>query len=111
MPKDLIILGTRKGLITYKRTSNGEWKYTDVSFLGEPVSLAYVDPRNDTWWACLDHGHWGTKLHRSTDSGKTWEEVEAPKYPEGALIKEGVPAATRYLWAMAQGGDDNPDRL
>lgn len=103
--KNTLMLGTRKGLITYER--NGQaWKHRQVSFLGIPVSLTYVDPRTGTWWACLDHGHWGQKLHRSPDRGKTWEEVETPKFPEGTEIKEGVTAAVRYLWAFAQGGPD-----
>ena len=106
-----MILGTRKGLITYQKNGSGNWKFESVSFLGEPVSLAYVDPRSGSWWACLDHGHWGVKLHRSTDQGKSWTEIEAPKYPEGRIIKEGEPASTRYLWAMAHGGEDHPERI
>ena len=47
-------------------------------------------------------------MQRSTDEGRTWDEVTAPAYPEGAEIKEGVPAATRYLWAMQHGGQSNP---
>ena len=99
------MLGTRKGLITMKRNGNS-WRHHNVSFLGIPVSLTYVDPRNGTWWACLDHGHWGQKLHYSDDQGTNWHEVEAPKFPEGAEMKPGVPAAVRYLWAFAQGGED-----
>ncbi len=104
--KNTLMLGTRKGLVTMKRHGQG-WKHHHVSFLGIPVSLTYVDPRSGTWWACLDHGHWGQKLHFSQDQGSTWEEVESPKFPEGAEMKPGVPAAVRYLWAFAQGGADN----
>ena len=35
----------------------------------------------------------------------------APAYPQGMEIKEGEPAATRYLWAMQHGGLSNPNRL
>ncbi|MDH3709703.1 MAG: glycoside hydrolase [Cyclobacteriaceae bacterium] len=104
--KNTLMLGTRKGLVTLKRHGQG-WKHHSVSFLGIPVSLTYVDPRTDTWWACLDHGHWGQKLHFSMDQGSTWEEVESPKFPEGAEMKPGVPAVVRYLWAFAEGGADN----
>jgi len=82
MSKQTILLGTRKGLLAYYR-SNGHWTVENLSFEGQPVSIAYSDPRNGTWWACLDHGHWGVKLHRSTDRGRNWEEVPAPAYPEG----------------------------
>ena len=108
--KNKLILGTRKGLIHYQRNSSG-WKIQDTSFLGIPVSLTHVDSRTGTWWACLDHGHWGQKLHRSLDQGKTWEEVASPKYSEGMEIKDGVAAAVKYLWAFAEGGSDKESVL
>ncbi len=105
-----LLLGTRKGLIIYKR-SGGQWMYQSTHFLGIPVSLTFVDERTNTWWACLDHGHWGTKLHRSENQGKDWVEMEAPKFDEGVEIKEGKPASVRYLWAMTHGGVDRPGVL
>jgi len=108
--KTTLLLGTRKGLVAY-RYKNDQWKLENISFEGIPVSIAYADPRNGKWWACLDHGHWGVKLHRSNDRGKTWEEVVAPAYPEGEEVKDGVPAATRYIWAMSHGGNNHTSRL
>jgi hypothetical protein len=108
--KSTILLGTRKGFIAYVY-KNGLWKTENISFDGIPVSIAFADERTGTWWACLDHGHWGVKLHRSINRGKTWEELTAPAYPEGALIKEGLPAVTRYIWAMAHGGRSHGSRL
>lgn len=108
--KPTLLLGTRKGLIAY-HYKDGEWKTENISFEGVPVSIAYADPRNGKWWACLDHGHWGVKLHRSTDRGTTWEEVDAPAYPEGEEIKDGIPATTRYIWAMSHGGHHHASRL
>ena len=105
-----ILLGTRKGLIAY-HYGRSKWKVENLSFEGAPVSIAYADPRTGTWWACIDYGHWGVKLHRSEDRGKNWEELTAPAYPEGEEIKEGVPATTRYIWAMAHGGKKYPSRM
>ena len=105
-----LLLGTRKGLVTYKKNGLGQWQYQDSQFIGIPVTIATYDENTSTWWALLDHGHWGTKVHRSTD-GKTWEELEAPKYPEGEEIKEGVPASTRLLWAISNGGKDRPGTI
>jgi len=105
-----ILLGTRKGLIAYTN-NNGRWHVENFSFEGQPVSIAYADPRDGTWWACLDHGHWGVKLHRSTDRGAQWTEVPSPAYPEGEEVKDGVPAATRYIWSMAHGGTQQRSRL
>lgn len=108
--KSTLLLGTRKGLISYQ-CKKGNWVSENLSFEGVPVSIAYADGRTGTWWASLDHGHWGVKLHRSTDRGNTWEEVTAPAYPEGSEIKDGVPATTRYIWAMAHGGKKFPSRI
>ena len=108
--KNTLMLGTRKGLVTYQRNGAG-WNLKDTSFLGIPVSLTHVDSRNGDWWACLDHGHWGQKLHRSIDQGNTWEEIEAPKFEEGMEIKEGVPASVKYLWAFAEGGPDHESTI
>ncbi len=108
--KNNLLLGTRKGLIIYKRES-ASWKHDSTHFLGIPVSLSFIDERTDTWWACLDHGHWGVKLHRSVNQGKDWEEIEAPKIPEGEEIKEGVPASVTYIWAFSHGGMDRPGVL
>lgn len=108
--KSTILLGTRKGFIAY-HLRNNKWEMENLSFEGVPVSIAHADPRTGTWWACLDHGHWGVKLHRSNDRGKTWEEVNPPAYAEGMEIKDGVPATTRYIWAMAQSGKNGDSKL
>lgn len=108
--KPTLLLGTRKGFIAY-HYKNGSWESENLSFEGIPVSIAYADERNGSWWAALDHGHWGVKLHRSSDRGKTWEELSAPAYPEGEEVKDGVPAATRYIWAIAHGGKKFPSRV
>lgn len=108
--KDTILFSTRKGLIIYKRI-NGKWKYDRTDFIAIPVSLSHIDRNTGSWWACLDHGHWGCKLHYSTDQGKSWVETDAPRFPEGSEITEGVPATVKYLWAMASGGKDQPGKL
>ncbi len=99
-----LLLGTRKGLIIYQN-QNGKWKLTDTHFIGIPVSYTYVDKDSGIWWAFLDHGHWGVKVHQSTDEGTTWEELKAPEYPEGEEVKEGVPASLKYIWGAAKSGD------
>ncbi len=110
MSSTTLLVGTRKGLLHFERNGSG-WKLQRESFAGAPVPYAIRDHRTGTLWASLDHGHWGSKLHRSTDDGVNWEEVEAPKYPEGSTIREGVPAATRYIWTIQPGGLDQPDRI
>jgi photosystem II stability/assembly factor-like uncharacterized protein len=105
-----LLLGTRKGLLTYEKQGD-EWCFVRESFRAAPVSYATVDPRDGTRWACLDHGHWGTKLHRSRDNGATWEEIPAPKFPEGTTRSDGQPATVSYLWYITPGGADQPGRV
>lgn len=108
--KNHLLVGTRKGLAVYKRKNNN-WIYDRMDFIGIPVTIVYVDSRSNTWWACLDHGHWGVKLHRSKDEGTNWEEIPAPKFPEGAEIKEGVLATNKYIWALTSGGNEKSKEL
>ncbi len=108
--KNTLFLSTRKGLIVCSRRSGG-WSISGSHFDGIPVTFTYEDERHGAWWAALGHGHWGVKLHRSFDRGASWEEVSAPAYPEGAEVKESVPAATQYIWSIQQGGHAYPGRL
>lgn len=108
--KNTLLLGTRKGLVVYQKNGQGKWTYDRTHFLGIPVTIATIDTNTNTWWALLDHGHWGCKIHRSKD-GQTWEEIEAPKYPEGEEVKDGVSAVTRYLWAFSNGGSDRSGEI
>jgi photosystem II stability/assembly factor-like uncharacterized protein len=110
MASDRLILGTNKGLLIFEENGSG-WRMTCEAHRAIPVSYAMTDPRTDTLWALLDHGHWGTKLQRSRDKGASWEEVPAPKFPEGAERAPGVPATVSYLWYMKPGGNDQPERL
>ncbi|MDT4288911.1 hypothetical protein RO575_05035 [Methylomonas sp. MO1] len=80
---DMLILGTRKGTVIFDRT-NAAWRPRPIAHAGIPVCYAARDPRDGTLWASLDHGHWGPKLSRSRDGGKTWEDLSSLKYPEGA---------------------------
>ena len=110
-----LLVGTRKGLLIMSRNgaANSEWQVESAHFEAIPVVYAFRDPRTDIIWASLDHGHWGGKLHRSRDGGASWEEVEAPKYPEGDSVPPdfSVPAKTNYIWLVEPGGVDERNRL
>ena len=109
MASTALLLGTRKGLITL-RQKNGAWKTHNESFLGIPVSYAFCDRRSDTYWACLDHGHWGQKLQCSHD-GSAWTEIDSPQYHESAMIKEDIPATLKYMWVLSAGSESEVDTL
>ena len=77
-----IHVGTRKGLFTVERSGGGAWRITNSAFVGDPVPALLSDTRDGTLYAALNLGHFGSKLQRSRDQGKTWEEVGVPTYPE-----------------------------
>ncbi|HJU83612.1 MAG TPA: hypothetical protein VJ600_05340 [Holophagaceae bacterium] len=115
---DTLLVSTRKGLFTVVRKGKGAWSIDRVSFLGDNVTLAMVDPRDGAWYATLDHGHFGVKLQRSEDRGATWTEIGVPQYPEppeGHEEKDwmgrAIPWKLIRIWALQAGGADQPGLL
>jgi hypothetical protein len=107
-----ILVGTRKGTFIVEK-SDGRWRPALVGHAGAGVNYAARDPSTGTLWALLGHGHWGAKLSRSRDDGKTWEDAAQVSYPDGARYigmdfdeqgnpKEGVvrPATLLKLWVI-----------
>jgi len=112
---DTLLVSTRKGLFTLRRGAGG-WGIADVAFLGDKLALALADPRDGTWYAALDLGHFGAKLQRSGDQGATWQEVAVPAYPDDAMIfvgdgKEPKPATLQLIWSLEAGGAGEPGVL
>lgn len=110
MAETQLVLGTKKGLITYSSIDH-QWRHTATHFLGIPVSAFLRDSRTGHWWAALNHGHWGIKLHHSKDEGKNWTEIEVPKFPEGSEFKAGVPATVQDIFCIQEGGKEEPGTL
>ncbi len=114
---DRIHVATRKGVFTVTRGADG-WAVSGVDFLGDHAGLIHVDPRDGTLFAAMALGHFGVKLHRSRDGGKSWDEIAKPTYPEkpeGLEDKDGwgkeIPWNTEVIWSLASGGADQPGRL
>jgi hypothetical protein len=113
-----LLIGTRKGLFTVERAGS-RWAVSGVAFLGDHVPMTLADPRDKALYAALEHGHFGTKLHRSADGGASWEEVGAPAYPEQGPDDAEVhpwkktPIAWRLekVWALEPGGPEEPGVL
>jgi photosystem II stability/assembly factor-like uncharacterized protein len=112
-----IFVGTRKGTFIVTR-EKGRWKPSLAGHAGSGVNFVARSPHDGTIWALLGHGHWGAKLSRSTDDGRTWTDAPQIKYPEGARhylppppsetgSGEGAPtlkpATLLKLWTMTFG--------
>ncbi len=78
---DRILVGTRKGTFLVEKT-NGRFSPELAGHAGVGVNFVTRDPHTGTLWAAL--GHWGAKLSRSLDGGKTWADAPQIKYPEGS---------------------------
>jgi hypothetical protein len=100
-----MLISTRKGLFVGEPRGD-RYEISRGSFIGDNVTLTCVD--GGTWYAGLDHGHFGVKLHRSDDRGATWSEIATPQYPpqpEGAVEKSPfgreIKWSTSLIWALA----------
>ena len=117
---DVLLVGTRKGLFTLTKSSSG-WEISQVDFVGQTVTMLLDDPRDQTVYASLTLGHFGSKLHRRTSDNPDWEEVAVPVYPPGAeygygpMAPEGAPktrpASLKEVWSLETGGPDQPGLL
>jgi photosystem II stability/assembly factor-like uncharacterized protein len=102
-----LLISTRKGLFEAHH-DGARYVISAPHFGGIQVSFTMVDPRDGAWYAALNHGHFGVKLHRSDDRGATWIELAAPTYPprpEDAPIEKNyfgkeVEWATKLIWSM-----------
>lgn len=110
MENKKLLVGTSKGLVIIQKVKE-DWKIIDVHFRGLPVTVAYVDDRNNTWWVGLAHRHWGEKLQRSTNQGKSWEDIKSPKYPLNAKLGSGKPAVLKKIWCIHHAGFDQPNGI
>ena len=104
-------VGTRKGLFVLARKGDG-MEVTHASFLGAPVTMVLSDERDGAVFAAVKHGHFGAKIHRSTDGGATFEELSTPVYPpkpEGLSdLDPGRGTERKWsldtIWCLEKGG-------
>ena len=93
-------LATRKGLIEL-RLQQGAWRLAHTSFLGDPVSMLLPPQADGAMLAALNLGHFGVKLHRSTDGGRQWQEVAVPVYPPQPADATGPAWTLGLIWSLA----------
>lgn len=110
-----LLVSTRKGLFVLTRGAHA-WQIERSAFLGDKVTLTGVDARDGSWYAALELGHFGCKLHRSTDQGRSWSELAVPAYGSDDVVAVGdgkpdAPATLKLIWAFAHGGANEPGRL
>src|ERR1051325_10916105 len=105
-----LFVGTRKGLFSVERR-NGKWSLLEPSFLGDPVTAVLHDQRDGALYAALNLGHFGVKMRRSKDGGKTWDEQTAPAYPQQPDGAPGPAWKLVQVWTLETAGADQPGVL
>ena len=113
---DRLYVATRKGLIIYDRHPHASPHWlpeAEVHFLGDPVTMVLPDPRDGSLHAALNLGHFGVKMRRSRDGGRSWDETVVPAYPPKPEVADEPDAAwaLAQVWALETGGADRPGVL
>jgi len=101
-------IGTRKGLIQARRHADDSWSLSPPSFPGDPVTMVLPAYDGGVTYAALNLGHFGPKLHRSGDDGKSWQECKAPAFP--AQYKAGDESSNEaksveLIWILEHGAN------
>ncbi len=101
----LALVATRKGLFKV----NADHTIDEVAFIGDPVSMILTSKNQKIWYAALNIGHFGVKLHRSNDQGKSWQEVAVPKYPQVEDKQKGD--SLELIWSLEFADPEDPEKL
>jgi len=97
-----LIAGTDKGLLVYSR-KDLKWTLEKIHFMGLPIGYFHNDERSPTWWVAINHKHWGPKLYKSNNEGKSFTEVTAPKFNKGSE------QTVKRIWTISHGLSDDQD--
>ncbi len=81
-------------------------------FLGEPVTAFLRDHDARRWLVALRLGHFGVKLWRSLDAGRSWSESAAPAFPpQPEKTDDPHPWSVDQVWTLEGFADPHPDRI
>jgi len=105
-----ILVGTDKGLIEYSLL-NDDFKLKEIHFLGFPIGGVNYHQSSGSWRAAVNHKHWGPKIHHSTNGGKQWQEIGAPKFPLNIIDKHGNKTVIKNIWEIAHATNADPDEF
>jgi hypothetical protein len=98
-----LLVSTRKGLFVFRKDGDS-WSMQPPHFLGDAVTVAYAEPGTPVVFAALKLGHFGVKLRRTTDNGKTWVEAGVPAYPPKPESENDThPWSVQQIWSLEGG--------
>jgi len=106
MSETIVLIGTRKGLVTARSADRRAWTVEPLQFANKDVYAVALDTRRDPprLFAGVGTGHWGPLLAHSDDLGATWNEPElAP-----IAFPEGSGAALARIWQVQPAAAGQP---
>lgn len=115
--KDMrILVATRKGLFLFAPGADGLPCLRETAFVGLRVSMVAQDPRDGAIYAAVHHEHFGPKIHRSDDLGRTFAECATPTWPEKpegledreAYTGREIPWTLEAVFELAPDGTPEP---
>ena len=101
----LALVATRKGLFQITK----DLVIEPLAFIGDPVTMVLTNKTNGDWFAALNLGHFGVKLHHSSDSGINWTEIGVPSYPSEANPEKGD--SLDLIWSLEFAEPGNANKL
>lgn len=112
-----LLVATRKGLFTI--VHDRRYHIEGPAFRGDNCSAVLAHPQTGALHVALDHGHFGAKLHRSTDGGASWQEITPPQYPPKAEDEEDwvdmhgriIPHSLLQIWCLEADHPRRPNGL
>jgi hypothetical protein len=109
-----LLVATRKGLFVLQGQAM-QWDLAAHHFAGDPVTQVFADPRDGCWYAALRMGHFGVKLRKSSDLGRTWSEIGSPAFPpkpaDGPWATDPTPWNVEMVWSFCAADPARPGSL
>jgi photosystem II stability/assembly factor-like uncharacterized protein len=100
----LVLVGTKKGaFIMESGRARSRWEVRGPYLEGKNIMHMAFDPRTRTLFAALGDPWFGSRIHRSTDLGHTWDEPKSgPAFPPETELK------LQKVWNVTPGRSGEP---
>ena len=101
----LVLVGTKKGAFVMESApGRTEWNVRGPYLEGQNVMHMAYDARTKTMFAAVGDPWFGSRVHRSTDLGHTWDEPQTgPAFPAESGLK------VEKIWNVTPGRPEEPD--
>ncbi|HTE86101.1 MAG TPA: exo-alpha-sialidase [Dehalococcoidia bacterium] len=100
----MVMVGTRKGaFIMESASARKDWKVRGPYLEGQNVMHMAFDRRTGTTFAAVGDPWFGSRVYRSTDQGRTWDEPQS-----GPVFPEGTGLTLDKVWHVEPGRPEEP---